>query len=182
MKRLKLFTGIDLNPNVRKACNDVTERLRVAGLDARFESPEKLHITLAFLGWVEPESVEPVRDALARVAHDAKPFELTLDKLGAFPHERRPRVVWIGACEQGAAFRELSRSVRAAYEELGFTFDKDAVAHVTVARVKGGHAHPPMLDIKPMKVAVRELTLFESIPDGRTTRYEVRARYALDVS
>jgi 2'-5' RNA ligase len=179
MKRLKLFTGIDLTPSVRAACNVVTERLRGAGLDARFESPKKLHITLAFLGWVDPESIEPVRDALARAAHDAKPFELTLDKIGAFPHERRPRVVWIGASEQVTAFRELSRSVRAAYEDLGFTFDKDAVAHVTIARVKGGDAHLPMLDVKPMKLAVRELTLFESIPAERTTRYKVRAHYAL---
>lgn len=179
MKRLKLFTGIDLTPDVRKACNDVTERLRGAGLAARFEAREKLHITLAFLGWVEPESVEPVRDALARSAHGAKPFELTLDKLGAFPHERRPRVVWIGASEQGPAFRDLSRSVRASYEALGFTFDKDAVAHVTIARVRGGEAHLPMLDVRPIELAVPELTLFESIPAGRTTRYEVRAHFPL---
>ncbi len=182
MKRLKLFTGIDLTPNVRTACNEVTERLRGAGLDARFESSLKLHITLAFLGWVDPESVEPVRDALARAANRAKPFDLTLDKLGAFPHERRPRVVWIGASEQGAPIRELSRSVRTTYEELGFTFDKNAVAHVTIARVKGGDAHLPVLDIKPMKLTVRELTLFESIPDARTTRYEVRASYPLKQS
>jgi 2'-5' RNA ligase len=182
MKRLKLFTGIGLTPSVRAACNGVTERLRGAGLDARFESPEKLHITLAFLGWVDPEAVEPVRDALAHVAQNAKLFDLTLDKIGAFPHERKPRVVWIGASEQGPAFRELSRSVRAAYEDLGFTFDKDAVAHVTIARVKGGDAHLPMLDLKPMKLAVRELTLFESIPADRTTRYEVRARYPLNAA
>lgn len=179
MKRLKLFTGIDLTPSVRANCDNVTERLRRAGLDAHFEAPEKLHITLAFLGWVDPESVEPVRDALARATRDAKPFDLTLDKIGAFPHERRPRVVWIGANEQGAPFHALARSVRASYEKLGFTFDKDAVAHVTIARVKGGEAHLPMLDVKPVKLAVRELILFESISAGRTTRYEVRARYPL---
>mgnify|MGYP001256890549 CR=1 FL=1 len=179
MKRLKLFAGIDLTPNVRAACSDVTERLRRSGFDARFEPPEKLHVTLAFLGWVEPEAVEPIRNALANAVRGAKPFNLTLDKIGAFPHERKPRVVWIGASEQGQSFQELSRSVRAVYEALGFTFDKDAVAHVTIARVKGGLAHLPMLDVKPMSLLVQELTLFESIPAGRTTRYEVRALIAL---
>ncbi len=179
MKRLKLFTGIDLTPTVRAKCTEVAERLRGSGLNARFEAPEKLHITLAFLGWVEPESIEPIRGALARAAQDTAPFDLTLDKLGAFPHERKPRVIWMGASEQGAAFRELSRSLRAAYEALGFHFEKETIAHVTIARVKGGEAHLPSLDTKPMKLAVHELTLFESIPAERTTRYEVRARYSL---
>jgi 2'-5' RNA ligase len=179
MKRLKLFTGINLTPSVRAACNDVTERLRSTGLDARFEPPEKLHITLAFLGWVDPESIEAIRDALARAAQEAEPFDITLDKLGAFPHERKARVIWIGASKQGAIFRELSHSVRANYEALGFTFEKNAVAHVTIARVKGGNAHLPMLDVKPMKFTVRDLTLFESIPAGPTTRNEVRAHNSL---
>jgi 2'-5' RNA ligase len=154
--------------------------LRGAGLNARFEPPEKLHITLAFLGWVEPESIEAIRGALARAAHDAEMFDMTLDKLGTFPHERKPRVVWIGASEQGAALRELSRSVRANYETLGFAFEKNAVAHVTIARVKGGDAHVPVLDVKPMQLTVRDLTLFETVPAGPTTHYEVRARYPLN--
>jgi len=153
--------------------------LRGSGLDARFESPGKLHITLAFLGWVEPQAVEPVRDALARTAENVNAFDVTLDKVGAFPHERKPRVIWIGASDQGAAFRELSRTLRAVYETLGFHFEKENVAHVTLARVKGGDAHLPMLGVPPMKLAVRELTLFESIPAERTTRYEVRAQYPL---
>jgi 2'-5' RNA ligase len=177
--KFKLFTGIALTPTVRAKCNEVAERLRATGLEARFETREKVHITLAFLGWVEPEAVEPVRDAFARTAQVVNAFDLTLDKIGAFPHERKPRVVWIGASEQGAAFRELSRTMRSAYEELGFHFEKENVAHVTIARVKGGDAHLPLLEIKPMKLAVREVTLFESIPAERTTRYEARARYAL---
>jgi 2'-5' RNA ligase len=179
MKRLKLFTGIALTPTVRAKCNEVAERLRATGLEARFETREKLHITLAFLGWVEPEAIESMRGALARVAQRMHAFDLTLDKIGAFPHERKPRVIWIGASEQGAAFRELSRSLRATYEELGFHFDKENVAHVTIARVKGGDAHLPLLEIKPMRLDVHELILFESVPAAETTRYEVRARYPL---
>ena len=182
MKKLKLFTGINLTPSIRTKCSDVAERLRAVGLGARFEAPEKLHITLAFLGWVDPESVEPVRDALAHAAGRVNAFEMTLDKIGAFPHERKPRVIWIGAGDPGAAFRNLSETVRTAYEALGFHFEKANVAHVTLARVKGGDAHLPMLDIEPMNLAVRELTLFESIPAERTTRYEVRARYPLKAS
>jgi hypothetical protein len=36
-----------------------------------------------------------------------------------------------------------------------------------------------LLEFPPMPLDVRELTLFESLPDARTTRYEVRDRAAL---
>ena len=49
-----------------------------------------------------------------------------VDKIGAFPHERKPRVVWLGSHEQGRGFRDLSRDVQSAYEALGFTFAQEA--------------------------------------------------------
>jgi 2'-5' RNA ligase len=146
------------------------------GIYARFEPPEKLHITLAFLGYVEPERIEEIGKALHAIARGRPEFELHLDKVGAFPHERRPRVIWIGSRDQGAEFRDLARASRDAYAELGFSFDKNAIAHVTIARVKEGHAHLSILEIEPIRVPVKAITLFESIPDGRTTRYEVRDR------
>lgn len=179
MKRMKLFAGIALDERVRSECENVIKRLQRSGFDARFERAEKLHVTLAFLGWLDPEQIEGISEALASAAGQCAPFQMTFNKVGAFPHERRPRVVWIGACTQGAPFRNLAETVRDAYRKLGFSFDKPAVAHVTIARVKGGDVHLPALDLKPLKLHVAALTLFESIPAGPTTRYEVRARYPL---
>lgn len=174
--RPKLFAAIDLDQRVRSRCAEVAIRLERQGLRARFEAPEKLHITLAFLGWVQPDQVESIRAVLRAVAAKTPPFRIMLDKLGAFPNERNPHIVWIGAREQGNTFRDLARTLRAAYTGIGFSFDKDAVAHVTIARIKEQRTHLPLLDIKPMQLEVRELTLFDSLPGGRTTRYEVRDR------
>jgi 2'-5' RNA ligase len=177
--RPKLFAGIDLDARVRSRCAEIAARLQAQGFGGRFEPPEKFHITLAFLGWVDAERVEPIRELFRTIAARTPRFTLSLNKLGAFPHERNPHVVWIGASEQGPAFRTLARSMREAYSELGFHFDKDAVAHVTIARVKEQHVHLPLLEVKPMRLSVNELTLFESLPAGRTTRYEVRDRARL---
>lgn len=178
--RPKVFAGIELDDRVRLQCAKVIARLEDHGLGARFEPSEKLHITLAFLGWVQPEQLSGIQEALQRAASVVRPFTLTLDTLGAFPHERRPKIVWIGARDQGAPYRALASSARKAYEPLGFSFDKDAIAHVTIARVKGGHAHLPMLDVKPMHLHVTKIALFESLPAGPTTRYEVVARAPLN--
>jgi 2'-5' RNA ligase len=176
----RYFVGIDLDDDAREACARTTERLRATGFAARFESADKLHLTLAFLGNVAEERVDELDGALERAAMAVSPFELTLDRIGAFPHERRPRVVYIGARRQGAAFRNAATAVRSEYARSGFSFTDDAVAHVTIARVKGSaHARPaPAIDVQPIRVSVAEIVLFESIfdPGKRTTRYDIAAR------
>ena len=154
----------------------VAERVRERGLIARFESAEKYHLTLAFLGWVDAAQVDALTAALQLVASQRRPFALRFDRIGAFPHERRPRVVWIGSHQQPAAYRELAVSLHTAYGELGFEFKDDPVAHVTIARVKEMRAPLPTISsFESIAVRVSALTLFESLPAGRTTRYEVRA-------
>ena len=178
--RPKLFVGIELDATARAKCASIAERLRASGLDGRFEAPAKFHITLAFLGWVDAKDVTEI-DRAMHAASKAQPrFTLTLDRIGAFPHERRPRIVWIGSNDQGAAFRSLSQSLREVYAALGFAFDKHAVAHVTIARTKEPRAPLPMLDaIDPIPLHVKRVALFESLPDSTTTRYEVLSHASL---
>ena len=173
-RKRKLFAGIELDEAARTACAAVSEALQQTGFPAKYEAPEKLHVTLAFLGYVNPELVEAVEAALHEIAARTAPFALSLDKIGAFPHERRPRVVFVGARAQGPAFRSLAEALRRAYAALGFTFDNDAVAHVTVARVKESRRPLPIVEFAPILLKLDRLTLFESLPDpaARTSRYE----------
>jgi len=180
-RKRRLFAGIELEPHARAACAAVAEQLRKADLAAKYESPEKLHATLAFLGFVDPSRVEEVTATLASCAKRSTPFDVTLDKCSAFPHERRPRVIYVGAREQGAAFRALAENVRNAYAALGFEFEDDAIAHVTIARIKESQRPLPLVDFAPIRLEIRELALFESLPDPahKTSRYEIIASVIL---
>jgi RNA 2',3'-cyclic 3'-phosphodiesterase len=177
---MRFFAGIELDAAARNACVAVQDRLRAAGFDARYEAAEKLHITLAFLGRVDDLQLDDVIAALDQVAARHASFDLTLDRVGAFPHERRPRVIYVGSRAQGAPFRELTSELRERYGSLGFSFDDDVVAHVTIARVKGGAPRPvPMLDVEPQQLRIGRLALFESLPEKQTTRYVVRSVSAM---
>jgi 2'-5' RNA ligase len=180
-RKRRLFIGIALDDAARAGCAAVADELRKTGFAARYEAPAKLHATLAFLGFVEPARVDDVVAKLAACAGRAAPLDVTLDKLGAFPHERRPRVVFVGAREQGALFRALAGIVRDAYNAAGFEFHNDAIAHVTIARVKESVRPLPLVEFAPISLSVRSLTLFESLPDPatRTSRYEIAARVDL---
>lgn len=177
---IRLFAGIALESAVKRRLAALAERLRARGFAARFEAADKYHLTLAFLGWVEPLRLDAILHALEAAVAAHQPFELRLDRLGAFPHERRPRVVWIGARQQPAAFRTLARAVRSAYEALGFEFKDDAVAHVTIARVQTAALPLPVISsFAPIAVKVTGVTLFASLPAPGTSRYEERAHVLL---
>lgn len=176
----RLFVGIALDEIARARCATISEKLRRIGFDARYETPEKYHITLAFLGNVVAGDLEPFANAL-RSLSQLRAMQIVLDRIGGFPHERRPRVVFIGARDQGTEFARLAMETRERYTALGFQLDKDPVAHVTIARVKAPQRPLPLIDIEPIPVAITALSLFESLPDreNNTSRYEIRQTIAL---
>lgn len=180
-RKRRLFVGIALDTAARAACAAIAEDVRKTGLTAKYEAPEKLHATLAFLGFVEPSRVEQVCAALETSASRSNPFRVMLDKLGAFPHERKPRIVYVGAREQGAQFRSLADNVRDDYAALDFEFKNDPVAHVTIARVKEPKRPLPLVEFAPIAMEIQELALFQSLPDpaNKTSRYEIIARAKL---
>ncbi|MGA7200323.1 MAG: RNA 2',3'-cyclic phosphodiesterase [Candidatus Cybelea sp.] len=179
-KRRRLFVGIELTDAARASCAVASEGLQRTGFAAKFEPPEKLHVTLAFLGNVAANQYEAIAAALDGVAAQTAPFGLTLDRIGAFPHERKPRVIYVGTREQGV-FRGLAQAVRGSYAALGFAFDEDPVAHVTIARVKDPRAPLRSVEFAPIALEVGSLSLFESLfdPKANTSRYEVTRLAAL---
>ena len=183
-RKRRLFVGIALDTVARAACAAIAEEIRKTGLTAKYEVAEKLHATLAFLGFVEPARVAQVCVALESSASRSNSFCVMLDKLGAFPHERKPRIVYVGAREQGAPFRTLAANVRDAYAALGFDFNTDPVVHITIARVKEPKRPLPLVEFTPIAMEIEELALFESLPDpaNKTSRYEVIATARLPVS
>lgn len=173
----RLFVGVMLDESARAACVAAAAALRRTGFAARYEEAEKLHLTLAFLGNVDVRRYDAVASALHAAAVRCASFAISLDKLGAFPHERKPHVVFVGARDQGTPFRTLAQSVRDAYLALGFTFKDDSVAHVTIARDKEARRALPLIEFAPVAIRVDRTTLFESLFDKErnTSRYEIRA-------
>jgi 2'-5' RNA ligase len=177
--RPKLFTGINLDGMTRSCCVLIKRRLEVTGLYAHYEKADKLHLTVAFLGWVNPDQVDVIEKTLRETAARVAPFSMTLDKIGAFPHERNAHIVWIGSSEKHPGFEALSTELRSGYEQLGFQFPKETIPHVTIARIKENRTHLPNVDFTPMDMWVSGITLFESLPGEETTRYEVLAEVEL---
>jgi 2'-5' RNA ligase len=137
---MRIFIGIDLDPQVRARIERFLEGVQGFTPDARWARPESLHITLKFIGEQAPERVEAITERLRRVESSA--FEIRSAGYGFFPTATAPRVFWIGI-QAGPQLAELAESVDMAIAELGIPReDRPFSPHLTLARASGRSGSP----------------------------------------
>src|SRR5258708_32138657 len=91
---MRIFIGIDLDPEVRARIERFLEGAEGFAPDARWVRPESLHITLKFIGEQAPEQVEAITERLRRGGGGG--FENHLAGYGFFPDAKAPPAVWVG--------------------------------------------------------------------------------------
>ncbi len=137
---MRIFIGIDLDPEVRERISRFLEGVQGFAPEARWVRPESLHITLKFIGEQTPERVEAIAERLRRV--EGGGFEIRGGGFGFFPTAKAPRVFWIGI-HAGPQLAELAESVDVATAELGIPReDRPYSPHLTLARAGGRSGSP----------------------------------------
>src|SRR6266478_3552667 len=135
---MRIFIGIDLDPEVRSRIERFLEGVEGFAPDARWMRPESLHITLKFIGEQTPEQVEAITERLRRV--ETSGFEIHLAGYGFFPTAKAPRVFWIGI-HAGPQLSELAEYIDVAAAELGIPReDRPFSPHLTLARAGAGRS------------------------------------------
>jgi 2'-5' RNA ligase len=90
------FLAIELPRPILQRIEEVQEELKRSLSDVRWVNPEKIHLTLKFFGNIEEGRVEPIVKSIEELIHATSPFHLMVRGVGAFPHLKNPRVIWMG--------------------------------------------------------------------------------------
>lgn len=113
----------------------------------RWVEPAGIHLTLCFLGETPPARLPALKEALGRLGDPAlagagaASFSLALDRLGAFPSLRRPRVVWVGLKGDIEELHHLQSLVEQAVHAAGLAAEERSFSpHLTLGRVREGIA------------------------------------------
>lgn len=134
---VRLFIALDMPASVASALREAREILASSGGEVRWESPEKYHCTLLFLGDMDVDLLEPLEAAVTKAATGLPPFELEYAGIGFFPDRSRPRVIW-GGIRESQELRDLqSRVVAALRGVVPLPPEEEFRAHVTLGRVRG---------------------------------------------
>lgn len=135
---MRTFFCIELEDDLKEKLDKVAQVLKQGtAAKVNWVKRENLHVTLKFLGEVNPESLEELRQAAEAASDSISPFKLILDRVGAFPSPARPRVIWIGSRVEPEEAHRLYDRLEENLNSLGFEPEgKRYIPHVTLGRVK----------------------------------------------
>lgn len=147
-KTLRVFIAFRLPAELRGLLQQVQSELKKADLPVKWVRPENIHLTVKFLGDVNPPALEKIASAMQAAAASSAPLTLSACGLGVFPGVKKPRVIWCGLGGDVEALARLHSSLDEALAELGFEREaKKFRAHLTLGRIKGRVDPETMIDL-----------------------------------
>jgi 2'-5' RNA ligase len=139
----------------------------------RCPGPDKLHVTLAFLGEIETERYRTLLEIADSVRGPG--FELTLDRIDYW---RRNRIVCAGASRVPERLAELARCLVTRLGMAGLRLDaRDFVPHVTLLR--DAKRTPDWPEMAPLTWTVSTMSLVETLRANGKIAYRQLQRWTL---
>ena len=190
----RTFVALPLSDALHKQLAYVQRELRRACPERsiRWVDPERIHLTVFFIGDVIVERIEPTKAALAAVARNVPAFSYQVRDLGAFPNLGRPRVVWVGIKDTEKRLALVHQAVNEALSKVGFTPETRRFSpHLTLGRVRRKaspddkrHIGDAVAAAKEENVDLgeehaREIVLFRSILKSTGAEYTPLGRFPL---
>jgi len=134
---IRTFIAIELPSEVKTLLDNVQQGLKSLPLKAKWVRPQNIHLTLKFLGDINPANIEDIGQAMAHAADECAPFSLSVAGIGFFPGIKRPRVVWAGLGGETEILLNLQRRLAQRLAAIGFPKEKRPFkAHLTLGRIR----------------------------------------------
>ena len=143
---MRSFIALPLPPEITSLLANIERDLQRFGADVRWCGVGSIHLTLKFLGEIDPAVLPGLARALEERVAPRAPFPVDLGGLGGFPNLRSPKVLWCGLGETEALTR-LQADVEEVCRRHGFEPDaRPFRPHLTLGRVQGRRNLQPLLD------------------------------------
>ena len=173
---IRAFIAIELDERIRRELARLQDRLKTAEADIKWADTSSIHLTLKFLGDIQPETLDNVERAMARTAGRFTHFHMDIGALGAFPDRNKPRVIWASVTKRANYLHDM---VRRLTEELGGLANDDTARnftpHITLGRSRTETPAPQLTTLLKnthapagLSQKVERITLFRSelLPKG----------------
>lgn len=182
----RVFFAIDLPTETKETFTDFFTE--VAGFKAvKWENPEKLHLTLIFLGYVDEKRINELTllQSSNRVEYKMLTFRI-IPKISAFPNPANPRVIWLPIEGDVNKLHYIVKQLAKALKDKKFHFDNRRFsAHLTLGRFRDWvKKEEKELIVDLVKKAIQKgsiefavtgLTLFESKLSPKGSVYKILA-------
>lgn len=188
----RLFVAVPVPDDVREAVRELLDPLRSGPFarSARWVHLDTLHLTLRFLGDVDPALAGRVPAAVHEALDGASAFDVRLGGAGSFPPSgRKIRALWLGILQGADELGGLARSLDAPLASLGWPpDDRPYRPHLTIARTDSTAVRESALVAQALQAAAdgwetafraTSAVLYRSFLGGGPPRHEPLAEVPL---
>jgi 2'-5' RNA ligase len=134
---IRAFLAIEIPKAILEKIEEVQEDLKSSHADVRWVNPEKIHLTLKFFGNIDESRIEPIIKSIEGPIRTIIPFSLKVRGVGAFPHLKNPRVIWMGLVDGKEVLACFQKQLEIELEKVGFELEARAFhPHLTLGRTK----------------------------------------------
>ncbi len=132
---IRLFISLNIPDDIKEKILLIRNSLVKNPFDYKWESKEKLHLTLKFIGEVEENIVEKIKNEISFIS-DYKKFSCELSKFGFFYSGKVPKILWLGLKIDEEIFNLVGR-LEKVLTRFGIPAEKRKFnPHLTIMRVK----------------------------------------------
>lgn len=167
----RVFIAIDISERARRTAEARISALRndLPRYAITWMRPEKLHLTLRFIGDVDELQLDSIAEAIENTAKRFSRFRLVLEGTGVFPTAEKPRILWIGVDDQNSNCTNIKSELEMKLSEFAFAGERNIFTpHLTIARIKEPRLCPDLVEqhlktnFEHIEFEVNELMLYES--------------------
>ncbi|MDQ3194729.1 MAG: RNA 2',3'-cyclic phosphodiesterase [Bacteroidota bacterium] len=188
---MRTFISLNIDGATKEKVSDiqtsVIQNISLANeklLDSiKWESKDKFHITLFFIGDVNKEKLKAIDNALSEIGSQLNFEELRFRTAGinAFPNLRYPRVIILDLINEDKNVFKLSERINRELEKIGFSKGKQFHPHITLGRVKR-EKKLNLTELKNIRIPdinflEESLFLMESKLNSKDSEYSVVKKY-----
>jgi len=135
---IRSFLAFELPVEIREQIRVISKELKKTALPVRWVKVDNIHLTILFLGSVDEDTIGDIEEKVNVVVKGFSAFKTKLNAVGAFPHWKRPRVIWIGLNGDIGRLSNLRNKLQEELKVLGFMPEKRPFRpHLTLGRFKG---------------------------------------------
>jgi len=138
---IRAFIAVNLEIGAIRRVNALQRSLRSspeapAGKVA-WVAPPNLHITLRFLGNIDPALAPALADGIREHVSASPPIRIQLAGLEAYPRQEHARLLFVDVQDASGAFTEFAQRIEALAQSVGFQPEtRPFRAHLTLGRLE----------------------------------------------
>ncbi len=175
-EKIRAFVSIDIPRNVGDEIEKIQEA--IPNFIGKKTKKENLHLTLKFLGEVDENLLEKIKESLSKIKF--KKFKTEIDSIGFFS-QKFLRIIWLHMKNCDELQKEVDKHLLEMFEK-----EKRFMGHLTIARVKKVEDKDNFIkEIKNLKFPklffeVNKFKLKKSTLTSRGPLYETIKEFYLD--